>query len=195
MGISPEFSDEFPLERAISEKLPARAGNFFLNFQFATLSFLSTRKWLVFFRNHQNFNVSVQIASNVTVNSEFDKNWCSFHYIEKWIWQCIILNLTKIWIFLVNLPKKFTLALGQFSNVPRAAGNFRKFPSCAARPRENFRKFPAALGKFQKFPSGSGKFLGKLHFSGKFVKFPWEFYGDFWEEIPRFSGEFLKIPR
>ena len=95
----------------------------------------------------------------------------------------------------MNLPKKFTLALGQFSNVPRAAGNFRKFPSCAARPRENFRKFPAALGKFQKFPSGSGKFLGKLHFSGKFVKFPWEFYGDFWEEIPRFSGEFLKIPR
>ena len=138
------------------------SGQFFWIFHYATLSFLSTRKWLVVFRNHQNFNVSVQIASNVDVNSEFDKNWCSFHYIEKWIWQCIILNLTKIWIFLVNLPKKFTLALGQFSNVPRAAGNFRKFPSCAARPRENFRKFPAALGKFQKLPSGSGKFLGKF---------------------------------
>ena len=166
MGISTEFLDEFPLERAISEKLPARAGNFFLNFQFATLSFLSTRKWLVFFRNHQNFNFSVQIASNVTVNSEFDKNWCSFHYIEKWIWQCIILNLTKIWIFLVNLPKKFTLALGQFSNVPRAAGNFKNCPrarvnfwaNCiflanSSNSHENFmgiswRKFPASAGNF-----------------------------------------------
>ena len=133
MGISSEFSDEFPPSGQFFHELPASAGNFFTN---CPLNFLFSENYRMFVWSQQEplgpqlgplwtkqklstFSFSASVLKSKTNKFVIFSNASPIRQSGKTsakvvvLSHTLILNLTKISIFFVNLPK-FTLALGQF---------------------------------------------------------------------------------